>query len=195
MFIKAERIKLREQAIVLRKIGWTQQAIADHIGVPRTRLSYWLSRDMKTLPKELVESTRKHFGGKELVWRTEGELVSEILTEGDTFPYAYSYPECLWMLIKSNWDVFSNVGAYDEWWRIGNLRTDPVAAILARFRGNDCPGLHTIHAVSPRYLADKHGDPTGERIYTNKDDLLGLYVGRYCKEITISSSRRGRPRG
>ena len=50
MFISAERIQLREQAIVLRKIGWAQQRIADHIGVPRQTVGYWLSRDMKTLP-------------------------------------------------------------------------------------------------------------------------------------------------
>ena len=55
MFITAERIQLREQAIVLRKMGWTQQAIADHIGVPPRTTSDWLSHNMKgtflTFPK------------------------------------------------------------------------------------------------------------------------------------------------
>ena len=50
MCISAERKKLREQAIVLRKVGWTQQAIAVHIGVPLTTLAYWLTHAMETLP-------------------------------------------------------------------------------------------------------------------------------------------------
>ena len=49
------RVLLREQAIVLRKMGWTQRAIADHIGVPRRTISDWLSHNRKgtflTFPK------------------------------------------------------------------------------------------------------------------------------------------------
>lgn len=141
-------------------------------------------RELEALPAEIVEATKAHFGERELRWRTEGALVSEIARDGDAFPYACSYPERLWMVVKSNCDVFSNLGAHDEWWGLGNLRIDSAADILARFERNDCPGLHTIHSVSPSELAGQYGDPEGEKIYTAKDDLLGLYVGRHCREIT-----------
>ena len=39
--LSPERIQLKEQAIVLRKMGWTQQAIADQIGVPQPTLNRW----------------------------------------------------------------------------------------------------------------------------------------------------------
>jgi hypothetical protein len=150
-------------------------------------------RELKALPAEIVETARAYFGEQELRWRMESELLSEIARDGDGFPYAYSNPERLWMVIKSNWDVFTNVAACDEWWKIGNLRADSVATIVERFTGNDCPGLHTIYSVPPGELAERYGNPEGERIYSSKDDLLSLYVGRYCREITSSfSPRRGR---
>jgi hypothetical protein len=141
-------------------------------------------QDLEAVPAQLIESTRRHYHGRERLWCTEGELVPEILTNEETFPYAYSYPERLWMEIKSNWDVFANLGAYDEWWRIGNLRTDSVAAIVARFEQNECAGLRTIYSMSPRKLAKRYGDSEGDRICTDSDDLLSLYVARHCQEIT-----------
>ncbi len=41
--LSPERIQLKGQAIVLRKMGWTQQTIADHIGVPQQTLSDWFT--------------------------------------------------------------------------------------------------------------------------------------------------------
>jgi len=138
---------------------------------------------LEALPAKIVETTMAHFGESKLRWRTEAQLVSEITRDGDVFPYAYSYPERFWMFVKSNWDVFSNLGACDEWWRLGNLHSDSVADILERFEQNICPGLHTIHTVPPTELAARYGDPEGKKIYTSKDDLLSLYVRRYCQEI------------
>jgi DNA modification methylase len=43
--ISIERQALKEQAIILRKMGWTQQKIADQIGVPQRSLSRWFSQN------------------------------------------------------------------------------------------------------------------------------------------------------
>ena len=54
MFNTAERIELRAQAIVLREMGWTYQAIADHIGVPQPTICRWVfdkTNDSLTAPK------------------------------------------------------------------------------------------------------------------------------------------------
>lgn len=43
--LSPERIQLKEQAIVLRKMGWAQQRIADNIGVPRQTVGYWFAKN------------------------------------------------------------------------------------------------------------------------------------------------------
>lgn len=138
--------------------------------------------DLKLLPAELIESSRKHFKREEL-WYTEGELVARVLNEEEAFPYAYPYPERLWMVIKDDWDVFSNFAGLEDWWRLGNLRADPVAAILERFVNNDAPGLAAIHGHSPKALVKRFGDPSGTKIYTDSGDLLSLFVEKHCAEM------------
>ena len=43
-----ERQGLKQQAIILRKMGWTQQKIADNIGVPQRTVSFWFSSNDNT---------------------------------------------------------------------------------------------------------------------------------------------------
>lgn len=43
--LSPDRIQLKEQAIILRKMGWTQQRIADSTGVPRQVVTYWLAKN------------------------------------------------------------------------------------------------------------------------------------------------------
>lgn len=54
--LSPERIQLKEQAIVLRKMGWTQQRIADQIGVPRTTIERWF--DHNGVPNIMVKRYR-----------------------------------------------------------------------------------------------------------------------------------------
>ena len=144
--------------------------------------------DMARVPAELIESSRQHFHNQGPLWHTEAELLSQIMSEDEAFPYGYEHLKRFLMLVKSNWDVYPNDGAYDEWWKIGNLRRHSVAEIVARYEANDSPGLRTIYSVSPRSLAKQYGDPQGRRIYSNRDDLLCRYIWRYCDERTRTSA-------
>jgi len=45
--LNSERVQLKAQAIILHKMGWTQQRIAEHIGVPRGTLKHWLGHNSK----------------------------------------------------------------------------------------------------------------------------------------------------
>jgi len=42
-----ERDCLRQQVIVLRKMGWMQEEISETVGVPQQTISYWLSHDIR----------------------------------------------------------------------------------------------------------------------------------------------------
>ena len=138
--------------------------------------------ETKSIPEEIIESSRKHFG-RERLWQPEAELVSQILNDEDVFPYAYSYPQVLWFLIKSNWDVFPNMGTMEEWWKLGNLKQDSVSSILVNFEKNSTVGLKAIFEVSPKELAKQYGDGHGSKVYSSKQDLLSLFVGNYCEEV------------
>jgi len=134
------------------------------------------------LPAEIMGPTRKHFSKQERLWCSEAELVSQILEEEETFPFAYPYPEKSWLYIKSNWDVFPNIGTLEEWWCLGNLKEGSVAEIFDCFGSNAPLGLRTIHSHSPEQLVREYGDPKGAKIYTNADDLLSLLVAKHCEE-------------
>ena len=142
--------------------------------------------EVKHLPADIIESSRKHLDLEDL-WLTEGDIVTRILEADETHPYAYVYPDRLWFVVKANWDVFTNVGTLEPWWRLGNLHRDSVAELIRRFETNAPPGLQTIYTHSPKKLAAQFGDPTGARIYTNADDLLGLYLAQHC-QIALSPS-------
>ncbi len=89
--------------------------------------------------------------------------------------------ETLCFFATSNWDVFSNVGTLEEWWKLGNLRVDSVDTIMRRFEQDEVPGLQTLLHCPPSRLAEEHGDPDGRKIYSTAGDLLSLYRERHCE--------------
>ncbi|MHC4706269.1 MAG: hypothetical protein ACYS8I_04165 [Planctomycetota bacterium] len=137
--------------------------------------------EAQSIPRELIDASKKHFK-KERLWRTEGELISRILAKDEKFPYAYQYPEVLWFLINYNWDVFSNVGTLEPWWRLGNLRKDTMHAIFDNFEKNRVLGLETVHSVPAKKLAKHFGKPNSSLIYDSKSDLERLFVAKYCED-------------
>ena len=145
------------------------------------------SEEVRNLPNEILESSRRHFG-REKLWATERELLGQVLSQKGSVPYAYCVPERLWLIFKGNLDVYSNVATLEEPWKLGNAVTDSPADILRRFERNEPVGLKTIYSYSPRELAERFGHPEGEKIYSTGDDLLALYVAKHCDEITRRSS-------
>ena len=141
--------------------------------------------DTRLIPSEIVDSSKKHFNTEDL-WYTEGELISGVIAEKDDFPYAYSYPETLCFYIKNDWDVFSNMGALELWWRLGNLKTDSLQSIFDNFEGNKVVGLETIFTVSAKELAKRFGKPKSRLVFTSKNDLLALFIVRYCGQVYIN---------
>lgn len=136
--------------------------------------------DLKYIPEELVESTKKHFNKEELYY-TESNLLEEIQSEDDrTIGVTYS-PE-LWFFVKSNWDVFANVGSLEPWWRLGNLKRDTLESIFSTFLENQTMGLDTVSTKSTKEIAHLYGNKGSDYIYMSKKDLIDLYVERYCRD-------------
>ncbi len=143
------------------------------------------AKEVTSLPEDLLGSSRKHLG-KDILWQTESELYSSILKDEGIYPKdegVLDEPQMFWFFVDNNWDVFSNVGTLEPWWRLGNLKTDSVASIMRRFEQDEVPGLEVLLNHSRRGLAEEYGNPHGTKVYSGKKDLLSLYHARHCEKI------------
>jgi len=132
------------------------------------------------LPEAILGPSRRHFA-KDILWESEATLYDRIL-RGDRVPVSEELlPEALWLFVRGNWDVFSNLGTLEPWWRLGNLKTDPIETLIRRFEEDDVLGLQLLLHTPPAELAERHGDPAGQKIYSTTEDLLSLYRGKHAE--------------
>ena len=134
---------------------------------------------VQSLPAEVIESSRKHFG-RDTLWHTEADLVSQILSQRSWAPEA---PPILCFFVLDNWDVHPNVGTLEPWWRLGNLKQEPVKMIVGRFERDETLGLQTLYHYPAGKLAQEYGDPAGQKIYSGLEDILMLYLARHCERM------------
>lgn len=132
------------------------------------------------LPEAILQASREHFG-RHVLWQTEATLCSEIIDDNAPEKRADPLPEALWFLIRSNWDVFANIGTLEPWWCLGNMKEDSVESMIRRFEGDDVLGLQVLFHKSSTELVEHYGDPTCRKIYSDKGDLLSLYRGKHCE--------------
>ncbi len=135
--------------------------------------------DVKLIPEELVASTAKHFGPGELR-TTEAETVSKLRSGEIASSPVHGIPDHWFFFITPDWDVFSNMGTLDPWWKLGNLKTDSVAAIFHNLE-NDLPlGYQANSRTLSRELAERFGGPNSQRILLGPD---GRWLADYCEEV------------
>ena len=137
--------------------------------------------EVASLPEGILEPSRKHFGRKAL-WQPERELLVPILGEEIPPEGEEVIPDSLWFHVTNSWDVFSNVGTLDEWWMLGNLKSDSVETIMRRFERDEVLGLEILLHYPPDKLAVEYGDPHGRKIYSDRGDLLASYYAAHCEK-------------
>jgi hypothetical protein len=140
--------------------------------------------EVASLPEEILGPSRKHLG-REVLWQPESELYASVVKQGGAPPKA-DFPDMMWFFVTSDWDVFSNVGTLEEWWRLGNLKVDSIESIIRRFEQDEVPGLEVLFGYPPERLTREYGDPQGTRVYSTAGDLLSLYLGKHCEDLWLS---------
>jgi hypothetical protein len=133
------------------------------------------------LPEAILKPSRKHFE-RDNLWHTEEALYTEILNGNDTNRGDDNLLEVLWFFVCSNWDVFANIGILEPWWCLGNLKQDSIESIIRNFEDDGILGLNVQFNEPPIRLAERCGDPKGQKVYSSKEDLLSLYRGKHCEE-------------
>ncbi len=78
-------------------------------------------------------------------------------------------PKVTSFLVTSSLDVYPNCGEIAPWWRLGNLRTDGVDAVIDTFERHSNTGLRLNLDTPIKRLASKYGRRDGDRLYTRTD--------------------------
>ena len=143
--------------------------------------------EVASLPQDILEASRRHFGTGTL-WKTESELYKSIMENGANLPAdesVLSEPSRFWFFVTNDWDVFSNVGTLEPWWKLGNMKADSVDTIMRRFEQDEILGLDVLLHYPQSKLAVEYGDSQGKKIYSGKVDLLDLYHAKHCEKASI----------
>jgi hypothetical protein len=142
------------------------------------------AEEVAALPEEILAPSKKHLG-KVILWRTEREFCELIVKDDKKQPdneKLLGEVSQFWFLIKNNWDVYSNVGTLEPWWRLGNLKTDSVQTIIQRFERDEIPGLDVLLHFPKSELVKQYANPDGSKIYSGSVDLLSLYQSKHCEK-------------
>jgi hypothetical protein len=121
--------------------------------------------EITCVPHWLREQSEKHLGGT--LGEAEGQLVTKLRHKPQ--PLAQQIRDVapgLWFFVLPNWDVYSNLlGELNAGYRLGNLQTDSVAAIVDALENDRPAGLQGMFHVPVAELAVQYGRPYGRRLY------------------------------
>jgi hypothetical protein len=99
-------------------------------------------------------------------------------------------PGGLWFFILPGFDVYTNfMGEMSPAFRLGNLKTDGLAAIVDALENDRPPGLHATFRVPVSELAGRFGRPRGRRIYPPAD-LKSRWARMYAESLRESDSHK-----
>lgn len=104
------------------------------------------AEEVSSLPEGILIPSKKHLK-RDILWQSEGELYESIIKDEECPPddeKLLSEPTQFWFFITNTWDIYSNVGTLEPWWRLGNLKVDSVQTIMRRFERDEITGLNIL---------------------------------------------------
>lgn len=113
--------------------------------------------------------------GISMLGRPECELYSELI-KTDSPPNMDASVKFL--SVNANFDVYPNIAEPAEWWRLGNLKTDGVDAVLRAYRDEATPGMQANRTVPVSELAGRYGNPQSRKLY-HKGDLICRFMHQW----------------
>jgi hypothetical protein len=119
-------------------------------------------KDLPLISPELIGLSRDGLN----MGKPEYQLVEEMLLNNDAPNIKPPIP-CV--MINADYDVYPNIAEPTEWWRLGNLKTDGVDAIIKAYRDETPPGMKANREIQVSELAKRYGDPKSSRMYDGSD--------------------------
>lgn len=128
--------------------------------------------DLSRIPQGLMDINRDKSSG---LGQPEYALLESLLQEGLPPRVSANFP-CV--SVTCNYDVYPNIAEPAEWWRLGNLKTDGIDAILRAYRDETTPGMRMNRTVPVGELAQRYGDKNSKRLY-HRDDLICRFLHQW----------------
>jgi hypothetical protein len=130
---------------------------------------------LDAIPGYLAQKTlayKKKTTLEQCLGRAEADWLPELLSRDE--PLA-ERPGTLAFMVTPDLDVYSNIGEPSPAWRLGNLGTDGLDALLGRFERDEVPGLQAMFHVPVSELAQTYGHPNSRLLY-ERDDLIIRWI-------------------
>ena len=139
--------------------------------------------DLLRIPQELVDVSRD--GLALLGPKTESEWLVDLIQDHNPPNLSANIP-CI--SVNADWDAYPNIAEPAEWWKLGNLKTDGVDAVLRAFRAGSSPGMKANRTIPVSELARRYGTPCSSKLY-DRSDLLSLYMHRWGMEFQVMKGK------
>ena len=137
--------------------------------------------DLEKIPPQLRDYTLDYFNiGKlsEFYGSTEKKLCEELWNDSGVHNFIEESPV---FYIDGSFDVFPNITAPTEAWRLGNLKQDGAESVIGNYLSNRSLGQHTAASVPVSELVRKCGDPDSLRLF-DKGDYLIYLLNKYTQK-------------
>jgi len=131
--------------------------------------------DFRQIPDELAALSRD---GLEMLGQPESRLLPDLYRDNTPPNISVAFP-CL--AVDADFDVYPNLAEPAPWWRLGNLKTDGVDAILKTYQKEAVPGMMANRNVPLSDLARRYGVPGSQKLYT-RDDLICRFMHQWGAE-------------
>lgn len=133
--------------------------------------------DAALIPRSLIDICRE---GTDLLGQPERVLLESLLYDPSPPGMSANMPS---VSVSAGYDVYPNIAEPAEWWRLGNLKTDGIDALLKSYRDETAPGMKMNRSGSIRELALRYGNINGNRLY-DKNDLICRWMHQWGAEYT-----------
>jgi len=114
--------------------------------------------DLAKIPQGLIDICRdsiENFG------KPEYALLDELASDNSP-PNASANMH--YISINADYDAYPNIAEIAPWWRLGNLKTDGVDAIIKAYRDETTPGMVMNRTIPIRELAQKYGNKNSKKL-------------------------------
>ncbi|MCL2409479.1 MAG: radical SAM protein, partial [Oscillospiraceae bacterium] len=115
--------------------------------------------DIALIPDGLIDICRE---GIDLLGQPEHVLLDSLLRDDSTSNLDANFPS---VSINAGYDVYPNIAEPVEWWRLGNLKTDGVDAIIKAYRDKATPGMKMNRETPVSELARRYGEKDSKKLY------------------------------
>jgi len=139
--------------------------------------------DLPLIPDEMAALS---LYGLNLLGKPECELLPDLLCDHTPTNLCVHITA---LAVDADYNVYPNIAEPTEWWRLGNLKTDGVDAIMRVYRDGTTAGMIANKTIHVSELARSYGDPDSTRLY-EKEDLLRRFMHQWGMDYIKNKNGR-----